>query len=320
MPNFTARLHRLVAGFKYPRWMLRRAQAALDEFIGILEAEGVTVRRPDAIPHGRLVRSLSWSSRGFCISCPRDGFLVVGDEIIESPMAWRSRQFEGDAYRTLFKEYFNAGARWTAAPRPVLPDALFDRTYQIPKKGEAARFIVNEFEPVFDAADFMRCGRDLFVTRSNVTNEGGIRWLERHLGEGFRIHRIESRCPNPMHIDSSMVPLAPGKMLVNPDYIDVERLPPVLKAWEMLIAPRPDPVTDVMSKISMCSPWTSINTLMLDEKRIVVDRSQPTLIAKLKEWGFEPVPCDFTAFGPFGGAFHCATLDVRRRGALQSYF
>ena len=23
---------------------------------------------------------------------------------------------------------------------------------------------------------------------------------------------------------------------------------------------------------------------------------------------------------PFGGAFHCATLDVRRRGGLQSYF
>jgi len=25
-------------------------------------------------------------------------------------------------------------------------------------------------------------------------------------------------------------------------------------------------------------------------------------------------------YKPFGGSFHCATLDIRRRGTLQSYF
>jgi glycine amidinotransferase len=25
-------------------------------------------------------------------------------------------------------------------------------------------------------------------------------------------------------------------------------------------------------------------------------------------------------YAPFGGSFHCATLDIRRRGELQSYF
>jgi glycine amidinotransferase len=46
----------------------------------------------------------------------------------------------------------------------------------------------------------------------------------------------------------------------------------------------------------------------------------PGQIAAFKNWGFTPVPCAFLSFGPFGGSFHCATLDVRRRGALQSYF
>ena len=32
-----------------------------------------------------------------------------------------------------------------------------------------------------------------------------------------------------MHIDTTFVPLAPGKVLVNPDFIDVDRLPPILK-------------------------------------------------------------------------------------------
>ena len=68
----------------------------------------------------------------------------------------------------------------------------------------------------------------------------------------------------------------------------------------------------------MCSPWTSINVLMLDHRRVAVEASQPTLHRALK--GFEPLPMPFLAYGPFGGAFHCATLDTRRSGALENYF
>ena len=40
---------------------------------------------------------------------PRDFLLVVGNELIESPMAWRSRYMEHRAYRPLIKEYFLKG-------------------------------------------------------------------------------------------------------------------------------------------------------------------------------------------------------------------
>jgi glycine amidinotransferase len=70
----------------------------------------------------------------------------------------------------------------------------------------------------------------------------------------------------------------------------------------------------------MCSAWISLNVLMLDEKRVIVDKSQVSMIKALKDWGFEPIPCAFLHYAPLGGAFHCATLDVRRRGGLQSYF
>lgn len=241
--------------------------------------------------------------------------------MLETPMCWRSRYFEADAYRRLFKEYFRAGANWCAAPRPQLCDALFDDDYRIPDRGEPLRYLITEFEPVFDAADFVRCGRDLFLTRSNVTNELGVAWLRRHLqARGLRLHEIPSLCRQPMHIDSSFMPLAPGKVLVNPEYVDIERLPSILKRWDVLVAPPPDPVDDLMSRISMCSAWTCINVLMLDERRVVVDASQTTLQRALRSWGFEPIPLPFLAYGPFGGAFHCATLDVRRRGPLQDYF
>ncbi len=319
LPPFAAKFYRFVGGFRYPGWMRKLAQKDLDAFIAILEAEGVKVRRPDIVDFKTRFSSPAWSSRGFCTACPRDGYLVVGDEIIESPMCWRTRYFEGDAYRSLFKEYFKAGARWTSAPRPQLLDDLYDQRYRIPEKGEEMCYTINEWEPVFDAADFVRCGRDLFVTVSNVTNRFGIEWLRRHLGDGFRIHEVPSLCRQPMHIDSTFLPLAPGKVLINPDYCDVANLPSALRRWDILIAPRPDPVEGVMAKISMCSPWTSINVLSLTDKKVVVDQSQPTLIRALKDWGFDPIPCPFLAYGPFGGAFHCATLDVRRRGSLESY-
>ncbi len=320
VPPFTARLYRLVAGSRFPRWMIRLAQKELDEFIHILEAEGVTVRRPEPMNFHARFKTPHWSSRGFCVACPRDVFLIVGNEIIETPTCWRSRFFEPYALRRLFKEYFLKGARWTAAPRPQLTDELFDYDFKIPEKGEPIRYVINEFEPVFDAADFVRCGKDLLVTKSNVTNAMGIAWLRRHLGESYRIHVIESRCRQPMHIDSSLLPLAPGKVLVNPEYIDVTRLPALFKSWDILIAPHPDPVAGIMTRISACSPWTSINVLMLDERRVIVDKSQVTLIKALKDWGFEPITCAFLNYGPFGGSFHCATLDIRRRGTLQSYF
>jgi len=320
IPRAAQPFFRFAAGWRFPGFMKKIAQKELDGFIRVLEVEGIKVRRPDIVDWATKYKSPWWSSRGFCIACPRDGFLVIGDDIIETPMCWRSRYFEGEAYRRLFMEYFEAGARWSSAPRPMLKDDLYNYDYTIPEYSEKLRYTVNEHEPVFDAADFVRCGRDLFVTPSNVTNMAGIKWLQRHLGETYKIHIIESRCRQPMHIDSSFMPLAPGKVLVNPEYIDVDRLPPILKKWDVLIAPKPDEVTGFMSKISMCSPWTSINVLMLDHKKVVVDASQKTLIKAFRDWGFDPIDIPFLAYGPFGGAFHCATLDVRRRGTLQSYF
>ena len=174
VPRTLARLHALLGGFRYPRVLTSAAQQELDAFVHLLEAEGVTVRRPDIVDFARPYRTPDWGSRGFAVSCPRDGILVVGNEIIETPMAWRSRYFETFAYRTLFKEYFDRGAKWSAAPKPQLRDDLYDARFTLPRDGEPIRYVINELEPVFDAADFVRCGRDLFVTKSNVTNDGGI--------------------------------------------------------------------------------------------------------------------------------------------------
>lgn len=62
---------------------------------------------------------------------PRDILLVVGNEIIEAPMAWRSRFFEYRAYRPLIKDYFRRGAKWTTAPKPTMADELYDQVHSL---------------------------------------------------------------------------------------------------------------------------------------------------------------------------------------------
>ncbi len=321
IPGAAAIGHKLAAGIRYPQVIVAPAQRELDGLVTLLESLGVTVRRPDHADHRAKFSTPDWSSRGFCNTCPRDSLLVIGDEIIETPMAWPCRYFENFSYRTILKDYFRRGARWTSAPKPQLTSELFDPGFKPPRSGDAMRYILTEFEPVFDAADFFRCGRDIFCIRSNVTNAMGIEWLRRHLGPCYRVHEIRSRCMNPMHIDTTILPLGPGKLLVNPDYIDVDQLPDILKKWDILIAPEPTPITDRLLKLtSLCGKWLSMNVLAIDERRVIVDPHHQAMMRAMERWGFEPIPCPFLHYAAFGGAFHCATLDVRRKGALESYF
>jgi glycine amidinotransferase len=304
-------------GKPYPPEMVAAASRELDELVRVLEAEGVKVVRPAPVDHARPYATPDWRSpTGFYAAMPRDLLLVVGDEIIEAPMAWRCRYHEVDAYRPLLRQYFRDGARWTAAPRPQLADELYDAGYELRegRRPEAQRYAVRELEPTFDAADFVRCGRDLFVQQSHVTNDLGIQWLARHLGDDFRVHRVETRDLHPLHIDATFMPLAPGKLLVNPERIP--KPPPMFRGWDVLPAPRPVRA----ASFPMCSSWVSMNVLMLDHQRVLVEREEEPLVRALRDWGFDPIPLGFRNFNPFGGSFHCATLDIRRRGKLESYF
>lgn len=307
-------------GSYFPAELRLAAAKELDEFCAVLEREGVRVRRPDPVDWATPFQTPSFGPvRGLYGAMPRDCLLVVGDEIIEAPMAWRTRYFETRAYRSLIKEYFHAGARWTAAPKPELADDF----YRTDLSGSGYdvyddKSVITEAEPVFDAADFCRCGRDIFCQRAQVTNQFGIDWLARHLGPAYRIHVLPFNDPNAMHIDASFVPLAPGRLLVNPARVTEHTLPAMFRTWEILVAPTPT-VPD-SHPFYFTSKWLSLNVLSLDEKRVVVEAAEQPMIDFLKNRGFEPIPVPFRQFGSLGGAFHCATCDVRRRGSLQSYF
>ena len=116
----------------YPQEMIEAANQELNEFIQIFKSADVKVRRPDIVDFGRVKTMEHWKTSGFCIACPRDSLLVIGNQIIESPMSWPSRYFEMEAYKSLLLEYFENGAGWVSAPKPVLSHKSFDQNYTVP--------------------------------------------------------------------------------------------------------------------------------------------------------------------------------------------
>jgi glycine amidinotransferase len=309
------------AGARIMQRLVDDAERQLDAFAQLLTERGIVVRRPAPVDHGVSVKTPDWEAPyGRANACPRDLLLVIGDEIIEAPMAQRARFFEYRAYRPLLVEYFRAGARWTAVPKPLMSDVLYDaRAREGAEPFDfAAGPLLTEIEPVFDAASFVRFGRDLFWQPDLVSNQLGADWLQRHLGPQFRVHRIGFREALPTHVGTTLVPIRPGIVLVNParpgigDGLELF----TSNGWRVIEAP----VSQNGAASRDVSSWISMNILMLDERTAVVERREQPMIVLLESLGCEVIPIAFDHVYAFGGSFHCCTTDIRREGPLRSYF
>ncbi len=241
---------------------------------------------------------------------PRDLFLIVGDEIIETSPAVRARYFETDLYKELFTEYFNRGARWTLAPRSRLLDRNFDFSYAL-RNGFRGDVPIDPFyELMFDGAQIMRFGRDLVFNVATENHRMGARWLSCHLQDRNRVHVVEI---TDNHIDASVVPLRPGMLLMH-ESVDADSLPAPLRRWSTIRYEWLDkPIEVVEDGVPfLASQSIGMNVLSLDEEHVVVQDIQEPLIRILDKNGFTPVPVRWRHGRSLGGGFHCVTLDVRR--------
>ncbi|MDB4917792.1 MAG: strB2, partial [Gemmatimonadetes bacterium] len=170
----------LVKTGRYPQHIIDEANEDLEALCMVFERAGIVVYRPD-VPSTELQHGADgWSSDGYYAFCPRDGTLVVGDTLIESPMALRARYTDAFPYRRLFQEAMIDGARWLAAPKPRLTDAGYDEHADQHSKS------LKNVEPVFDAANVLRADNDLLFLESNSGNALGAQWLHRALGPSYR--------------------------------------------------------------------------------------------------------------------------------------
>jgi N-dimethylarginine dimethylaminohydrolase len=298
----------------FPEQIIREAEEDIQRFVETLEERGIRVRRPVPWPHEQTIKTVHWETEGYYTYCPRDVLLVVGDTIIETPNVIRGRSLETGAYRPLLMEYYESGANWFSAPKPLLEDALFDFDPAAPTP--------QNFEPAFDAANILRFGRDLLYLVSATGNELGGQWLQRVLGDRFRVHFMQDVYFG-SHIDSTLVALRPGLLLANPERLSMETIPAFLKDWEIIFSPPMENQErhsrDYLNQ-AIGSEWIDMNLFSLGPDAVVVDSDQRALITLLESKGLEVVPLKLRHSRMLGGGFHCVTLDTRRRGTMESYF
>ncbi|MFD3759347.1 inosamine-phosphate amidinotransferase 1 [Streptomyces sp. NPDC058622] len=294
----------------YPDRVLKETEEELQVLAEELTKLGVTVRRPGERNNSATITTPDWQTDGFHDYCPRDGLLSVGQTVIETPMALRARFLEPLAYKDILLEYFASGSRWISAPKPRLTDDMYD-----PSAPAGERLL--EREPVFDAANVLRFGTDLLYLVSDSGNELGATWLQSALGDTYTVHPCRKLYAS-THVDSTIVPLRPGLVLVNPSRVNDENMPDFLRSWQTITCPD---LVDIgfTGDRPHCSVWIGMNLLVVRPDLAVVDRRQTGLIKLLEKHGMDVLPLQLTHSRTLGGGFHCATLDVRRGGSLETY-
>ncbi len=296
-------------GLPIPQEIIDKADEELEVFITILKREGVKIHRPDVFDFSQQIKTPFWAVDSQVSNAnPRDILLILGNTVIECPMADRGRYFEVFSYRKILYDLFQRGAKWISAPKPILGDSLF-YNFELPTN----QFSVNDEEITFDAADFIRCDKHLIGQLSHVTNMKGMEWLQSILGNDYTIHLIDTACSQALHIDTTVTALNSNTLLVNTDFLNPDGLPAYFKNWKIIEAPRPYAFTTQIGSYKVVSDWMSMNMLSLDEKTVIVEEKQKSMIQTLKKEGFSVITCPFENYYIFGGSFHCATLDIKRK-------
>ena len=297
----------------FPDQVIEESNEDLADLVSTLRALGVTVHQPAALDHGRDYGAPGWQSQGRTSYNPRDLTLVIGTTIVEAPSPVRARYFEVFGLRELFQDYMLRGASWISAPRPQLSDDLFPTD-------ETDYPILGETEPVFEAANVLRLGRDLFYQVSCSGNELGLRWLEstaRLLGD-IRVHPLRGLYKG-THIDSTIAFLRPGLVLLNPERVGPDGIPEVLRNWDVIWCPPIEEPVPPMLPHTLSTPWVGMNLLMVNPETAVVDQNQTQLIRALEARGITVVPRRLRHSRVLGGGFHCVTLDTVRDGGPERY-
>jgi len=346
-----------IASRACPTWFYDEVEEDLQGLTNVLASLGVTVHRPTPFDFSAPFSSPHWISTANNSYNARDLNLVVGNTVVESPSYLESRLYEATCLYPIWYEYFKSGFRWIAAPKPLLNYeaklpyfrdhesrelTLEDLRHQDLAEGRVEKLHrLEEREILFEAANTVRMGRDLLYLCSSSGNQLGGKWLQSVLGADYKVH-ITSEIYRSSHIDSTVLCLRPGLVLLNDVRVNEKNCPDIFSSWDKLlfsdVAPTSeeelkfqrevrDPIGNQLEELGfvtnlhdMSSPWVGLNFLSVNPSTVVVEERQKALIQLLESRGFDVIPIRMRHIYTQGGGIHCATLDTVRVGELESYF
>ncbi|CAB4138205.1 COG1834 N-Dimethylarginine dimethylaminohydrolase [uncultured Caudovirales phage] len=211
--------------------------------------------------------------------CPRDRLLIAGNTVVDVNMMYPCRNQEIQALSRVIE-----GSKIVTMPR--------------------------DQGMTLDAANICRLNDTWLFLESYSGNRAAYDWL----CEQFPKITIElCNFYAGVHIDSTIVPLREGLVLLNAHRVTPDNCPKVFDSWEKIYVD--DVVAQGFYQYPYASKWIALNMLVLDTHTVIVDRHQTQLIKTLEKHRFTVIPLELRHSRTLGGGFHCVTLDTRRKHA-----
>jgi len=254
-----------------PQWIIDETEEDLSELCGVFHKLGIEVERPSTFNFQRY--------DGMYNYCPRDRFLICGDTIIDTPMMYPSRDMEYQCYMH------------------ILEDAK--RIISMPRDQGL----------VLDAANILRLGENKMLFLESVSgNKLAYYWLMSNLPTNTSIELCSFY--GGVHIDSTIVPMREGLVLLNESRVNDSNCPAAFKGWDKIYID--DVVAQDFYQYPYASKWIAMNMLVVSPEIVIVDKNQPALIGLLEAMQFTVIPLELRHSRTLGGGFHCVTLDLVR--------
>jgi scyllo-inosamine-4-phosphate amidinotransferase 1 len=224
-------------------------------------------------------KAINFQARGGMYNyCPRDRLFIHGSTLVDPAMMYPCRGMEIEA----------------------LDDIVYraNTVYRMPRND---RYIM-------DAANALRLNDKILYLESASGNYQAARWLMDQFPDvKFEICKFYSG----VHIDSTIVPLREGLVLVNASRVTMENLPRVFDSWEVIWVD--EVIEQGFYQYPYASKWIALNMLVVDPYTVIVDKHQLPLIKTLENHKFTVIPLELRHSRTLGGGFHCVTLDLVRQ-------
>jgi N-dimethylarginine dimethylaminohydrolase len=290
--------------------IVKRTKQDLDRIQQTFESRNIVVHRPTFFSN-QCVETPYWKSQGLKTPLsPRDNFLVIGNTIVETASWQKERFFESFYFREIFLSYYKQGANWISMPMPrhdeYDPDPMDNNA--IPNR-----------DPMIDAANVIKYGKDLFVSAWGSNNQLGLEWLYRNFTD-YRIHPVTSDKITG-HLDTHFTIIRPGLLY---SYHSKDDLPDYFKSWDMLsLDPSRDKeismsqafIDDKLQDDDFANTVLGINILVGDPHTVYVyDHMLENyhFLKQLEKYHIEPVFVPFAYSHFFNQGLTCLTLDTVR--------
>jgi len=212
--------------------------------------------------------------------CPRDRLLIYGNTVIDPVMMYPCREMERQCYQD------------------IIDNSMY---YKFMPRNEGM---------ILDAANVLRLNDKMLFLESASGNRQAYEWLQ---GEFPDVEIELCNFYAGVHIDSTIVPLREGLVLLNASRVTPETCPGVFKDWEKIWVH--DVVPQNFYQYPYASKWIAMNMLAVDPNTVICDADQPDLIKTLEQHQFTVIPLRLRQSRTLGGGFHCVTLDLIRNPA-----